>query len=773
MVVRPLKPVARAAAFGIGLLAAGWFVPSAARGANEAAIKRQTAKAVQLYREGKLKEAAKALDRVLAMSPTADLAIELRDQIGFKLLFEMLHNKEYKDLSRDARRLLELAEKGIMAKKADVKTIRARVKELSELDVAKRWSAIFELQAIGDAAVPYLLDVVARPEKIAYNDQSRAFVARGAALIALRRMGRLGSMPLIQALKSKDLNVAQTAAKLLGEADDPRAAAALKAVVDDPQADPLVQKEAEAALQEIMHAPAESLPPAEEMYRLLALDYLRGRFEIVGYIGIARVPFWSFNPKGKTAPQQIVRTMIPAYVYRFKMAQDACYKGLKANPEYERLASMILYQYFDFRQKLGLLIQRKGVSEDGIRALGFSEQDARRRLQALSEIDVLALAPGKSVLYDVIQMANHPEPQPSAPGDEERRLPNPGVALAAIQALQTLGDDRSESAPSPLVECLHHPDASIRYAAANALAVISPSGAMLPSDADRSAVVRALAAALCELGKPAVMVVSQSQPERERFARMLEEIGFTAITVKDGAAAQKLSRMSVPRIAAILIADDLKGFAAPAVAKALKTEVLTRRIPLVLMTTPAKGEKAGAKPPLFAAAVSKEIRTKPLAARLKQTLAKDKATQALVRSARRTVQAALAALSHVHPEATAYPVNDLTPALAPLLQGQPLPIRQGACEMLVRLADPRSIEPLAAVFTDPKANKRLRLTAGAAVGRIILKDSGALTDKMRAGIAAVLNERDRDLRLAAARLLGRGAVDRAAAMAVLNQRRIP
>ncbi len=772
MAGRPKTRMARWTAIALGLVAAQWLTARPAAAANEAAIRREFAQAMQFYKSGQLKEAAEALDRVLAMDPTADLALQLRDQIGYESLFKMLNSQDRKNLSKAAKRLLDLAEKGVMAKKADTQTIQAQCQALADLDAVKRWTAIRELQAIGDAAVPFLLDVVSRPEKIAYSNQSKAFVARSAALIALRRMGRMATMPLIQALKSRELNVAQTAASLLGEANDPRAAAALKAVLERPKADALVQKAAAEALAAIAHAPVDSLPHAEEMYRVLAQDYLRNRFVVTGHIGEARAPFWSFNAKGKTVVQQIVYKMVPMYVYNFQVAQDACYEGVAINPEHIRLASMILYNYFSMRAQFTALVKSKGVLPTGIRATGFSLKDAQARLQALTELDVLAMVPGKSILYDVLQMATEPEANPSAPGDALRRQPNLAVAMLAVKALEALRDSRPERELSPLAGLAYAGTPSLRYAAANALVTISPSGAMLPSDAEREAVVSTLAGALSDLGKPAVLLVSQDRDVRERFAALLAQIGYTPLTAVDGPAALKMTKPSIPRISLVLVADDLTGFAAPAFGKTMKADTLAKDIPLVLLTTPGGGEKAGAKPAEFAAAVSKDIDAKPLAAKLAQTLAKDKPTQALIRNSRETVQEALAALKHVDPAATGYAIGRLTPALTALLQGQPMPIRLAACEVLEPLADPAALEALAAVFVNPKSGKALRLAAGRAIGRIIVKDASLLTDDMRVSFAKVLDEKDRGMRLAAGRLLGQGAASRDMAMKVLSDRRI-
>ena len=728
------------------------------------------ATAKSLYEQGKYPEAAKALDQALNMRPDADLAIAMRDQIGFAELFKMMRKEDLRDLASGAKRLLDLAQKGIMSKKSDPGTIKAMASDLAGGPI-DRWRAIYGLRAIGEEAVPHLLEYVASGKLKSFEDISKGLTVRSAVLITLRRMGRRAVLPLIQALKSKDFGIRQTAAILLGETNDSRAVPGLKALLENDKEDDRVKEFVAEALAAITKTKPESLPPAEELYRRLAVDYVRQDPDVVGYVFRPTVPLWHFDPDGKSTSEQVVYATIPAYTYTFEMAQSLCFDGLAVNPDYEELGTVILANYFAMRVRLKTLADSKGAGDEHDIVLGYDAEDADKRADRLNKLDAIGMVPGKRMLYDILRTALPGSQDAEAEKDTEKERANPAVALAVINALVRLRDDRPEAGESPLVEALTSQYVRVRFAAANALASISPSGNMLPSDESRDTVVTVMASALTELSLPAVLVVDPDPKVRERFKSLLTEIGYTPISAPDGHTCQVRAKLPIPRIALILVADNLEGFGAAPLAKALKADKATEHIPLLLLTSPRERET----PPMdnYLGAVAKTIDRGALKKGLAKILSKHEPTKTAKERAKEVVKQALAALQPINPKATLYPMGRLILALEALLAPhQDQEIRIAAAKVLSGMGSRATMTTLLEVFANTDESPQMRLIVGEAIGRILLDGGDVLTPKEFDTLSKALTDKDTKIQIAAARALGRGSPIASVAMELLRKHRI-
>lgn len=770
MPVRSLSPVALLIAWAVPLVFLQGASVQAAGHPKSQAIMDGFANVKSLYEQGKYADAAKALDGVLNMRPDADLAIAMRDQIGFAELFKMMRRKDVGPLAAGAKRLLDLAEKALLSKKSDAKAIQEMASKLAAGPI-DRWQAIYGLRAIGEEAVPHLLEYTASTKLKTFDDISKALTVRSAAIIALRRMGSRAVPPLVQALKSKDFGIRQTAAILLGEMNDRRAVPALKALLDDDREDERVKEFAAEALSAITRLEPDSIPPGEELYRRLAVAYVRQDPDVVGYVFSPTVPLWRFDPNGKSISTQVVYTSVPAYAYTFEMAQDLCFDGLAVNPDCEELGTAIVANYFAMRERLAALDRSKGVGSGDDIVLGYDAGDAKQRSGRLAKLDIIGMVPGKGMLYDILGMALSRAPDREPGGDEQHTEANPAMALAVIEALVRLSDDSAEREPSPLVEALTSRYVRVRFATANALVTISPSGDMLPGEHTRDTVVTVMAAALSELSRPAVLVVDADLKVRERFRKLLTDIGYTPICVPDGQACQTRAKLPIPRIALILVADNLEGFGAAPLAKALSADRDTVDIPLLLLTSPREREA-----PLmdhYLGAIAKTIDQAALKKALAEALAKHKPTQSAKANAENAVKQALAALEPIDPKATRYRLSRLVPALNALLApDQQQHIRMAAARVLSPMGTRQAMQALLDIFGNTEEPPEMRLIVGEAIGRVLLDAGDVLTPKEFDTLSKALTDKNPKVQIVAARALGRGAPIAPAAMKLLRKHRI-
>lgn len=765
MSLRLSHRVVRLTVFAVALVVmAGWDAHSAPS-PNEKAIRIQFANTIALYRQGEYNECAAAFDVLLEMKPAPALIATLRDEVGFKPFFDMLRRKDRSGLAAKAKAFLDVAERAVLSKKLDGAAIKTLADQLAA-EPTERWKAVYELRAIGAVAVPHILEYFSKAKLGTYSDVSEIIAHRAAAIISIRRMGRRAVLPLVQALKCQDEAVRQTVVTLLGEIKDPRSVPGLKAIMENREEEPRLQQAAAEALAATTDTDPAALPRAEELYRQMAESYVAQSPETMGYLFEPETPLWGFNPEGKGIAGQVVHRRIPAYIYAFEMAQSACLDGLQINPDYERLGTMMLANYFATRVRLQALIAAHGQRVTGAKVLGYTDADAKQRLQRLGELDVLSMAPGKAVLYRVLQRALAPR------SEDDDQPSDPEVALQAIEALVRLGDDRHETEQSPLIRALSCRYTRVRFDAANALMAISPSGAMLPGDEERDAVLRALIAALTELSSPAVLVVDHDVDVRERFRGLISAAGYAPVTAPDGSTCQDLARNSFPRISLVLVASDLKGFDAAALGKVLQDDANTRDIPLLLMAAAQRGEKPMEKPKPYAGVIAKNIPANSLTQKLAQVLKQHKPTQAAKQRALALVRQTLATLNTVDPKATLYPMDRTVPALMDLVLGQPLDIRIGATTALAKIGSRTAMAPILSSFADTKTPKKLRLVLAEAIGRIFLDGGDVLTPEEFAVLSKTMKEKDRDIRLAASRALGRASAIPSATMEVLRDHRI-
>jgi len=348
--------------FGVSFVAPLSALPTTASplAVQDGATDAKFEEGVQALRAGRLEEALRAFQEVLAEDPGQADAYALWQSVDQDIWLRML--VEGGEMELVATRFLDLASLGRAERENDPEAIRALLVQVQSDDVRERTLAIRELAGThGEYAVPFLMYGLADPE----NPDRRVLFMQ-----ALTRMGDDVVPPLIEGLESPDAFLRRNVALTLGYIGDPRANGELAHhAANDP--DGAVRDAAAEALASCggnMQAVAQLLAKGEGYYRLDP--------QVVAPHQISRV-VWHWRGNG------IEPTEVPRYFYAPEMAKKTFAKALAIDPSSSMalaaLAGTIASQEaeLDLREQAGLDIGdwREALAQDQL-AVGIAGPDA-------------------------------------------------------------------------------------------------------------------------------------------------------------------------------------------------------------------------------------------------------------------------------------------------------------------------------------------------------------------------------------------------------------
>ncbi|MHA1517348.1 MAG: hypothetical protein ACTSYK_01975, partial [Alphaproteobacteria bacterium] len=217
-------------------------VARADNGGVRKGVEKRFDAAVKHYRVGEYDKAAKELDALLNLSPTAAEAWWLREKVGLAQLTSFLRQP---DCAPAAIQLLRSAGKRDEHLRSSPAELKKLVEQLGASEAPARNLAVHKLAASGPFAVPYLLDYACSDEKPSLTSKKLN------AIITLRRIGVAGVAPLVTALWNCDDNAVAVVADLLSTTRDSRAVAPLKAIIENRRRSEFARKTAASALKQI------------------------------------------------------------------------------------------------------------------------------------------------------------------------------------------------------------------------------------------------------------------------------------------------------------------------------------------------------------------------------------------------------------------------------------------------------------------------------------------------------------------------------------------
>ncbi len=508
------------------------FTGSSTANAQDAAALKE---GVSLLKRGQADAANKKFREILAADPSSETAYMMVKDTDPEAFLEML--KAGGQAEQIATRLLELAHVAEGQKMKDEAAIAGLVQTaINGGDIAKRTHAANKLAANhGEYAVPSLIGYLGS------NDTQ----VRANAILALSRIGKDAVMPLAAALPLGSDTQKHNTAKLLQRIGDERAVPALLAASKGQGAGATAAAEAAAAHGGTMGA--------AESYVGMAKKYFIGDPQTLRNYDGANV-VWSLRD-GKLHGRDV-----PSFLYRYELAEQACYDALGIDAENASARAMIAlvacqelsaYSHLSDEAKGSEMIASAGSALDGARAVAAST--------------------GTGDLLHALSMG--------------RAMGAGGAVWHVCDALANVWDGRALDDSNALVDALTDDDKSVRYAAAVALLRIDPAKAFPKSNL----VAQIAGQAASEVAIPQVLVIDSDSKNAMNVKRALHDSGYHAV-VADSGAGGLITAKSTGAFDAVIVRDQLADITAFQVLDEINRDFRTANMVKVVM---AKGGDVG------------------------------------------------------------------------------------------------------------------------------------------------------------------------------------
>ncbi|MCB9891773.1 MAG: HEAT repeat domain-containing protein [Planctomycetes bacterium] len=409
---------------------------------------------VRLLRLNQNEEALVKFREAVSANPSNEEAYQLWKDTQSRVWAAMMEKDEFANIATHFLRLAQLERQRMSA---DADAIQALVKKSLSADYNERSAANAELMSKhGEYAVPFLVDALGNAD----NDAEQSY-----AILALDRIGRAATLPLLAVLQSESALLRRNAAAALLYIEDTRALPALLALAANDE-DAAVREVAARAVAKLGGSADAS---AVDTYLSQCEGYLTGKNSQLRD-GDIRPVLWSWQ-EGKLVPRDV-----PAAIFPYELSKDFAYRALDVDPQSEAAVVALTRAYSAIKAVV--------ASADGDEALaGVAAK--------LPQIDDAMFAAGPAVVR-AAYAANVSD----------------GLVPAAKEALDVLAkvEDPSDLQGSPLLESLESNDKRLRYGAAIAL---SSMGAKLEPQ-KRQEVIAALGDAVREQSRRIVQVIDSS-----------------------------------------------------------------------------------------------------------------------------------------------------------------------------------------------------------------------------------------------------------------------
>lgn len=268
---------------------------------------------IDLFEQGKYEDARAELEKVLAANPSAEVALEMRNEAGAQVFIQMLAKKG-DPIATIARKILELAEKGEAKDKADAEKITGLITQMFSDDEETSYRAIELLASqVGPHCVPYMVEHLAERRD---NDK------RVKAIVCLSKLGPDGTNAVAELLKHKDDFVRQNAAAILGHIRDFKAIPYLKALTEKRGESAHVQKEAALALKNITGKDAGQLDPATVYFQALGERYYQEDPSVM----VNNFKTWTV---WEWKDEKLTYRDVPRYAWNDELAEECCYLAMQ------------------------------------------------------------------------------------------------------------------------------------------------------------------------------------------------------------------------------------------------------------------------------------------------------------------------------------------------------------------------------------------------------------------------------------------------------------
>ena len=694
-----------------------------AQQAPDAALKH-IQESLKQFDIGEIDKAMAELEKARQATPGSAEALALLEQVGEHKMYKLLENEKTRV---QAMALFKLAEKEEARKAADPAEIQKIIKNLSG-DFTTRWRATLDLVQIGDYAVPYLLDLLNTKQPTATT---------AAAQVALKKIGWRGVLPLIEALHCKSAFVKQNVCAVLANIGDVRAVPALKAVVEDPKQEQPVRLAAAQALEVLTGQSVGQLESAADLYCGLAEKYYYERPDVMRHVG-PLTPVWSWKCcDADSFAKKIVFFPEPDYAYNEIVAEHFCLAGLKCDPRHYKLRGLLTATYCSLIGETEAILT--GQARPGLLKRKPSEEELKELKARNAKLNLWrnnAAANGSEFLNAALKRTV---------ADRD-----PVVALAAIDGLRRLRDNRPEGQAGALREALGCRDKMLRYAAAEALIHIAPDGRL----GARDLTMRAVAAALGETSKRTVLICEPDLQNRNRVKDILKSQGHNVIDTDSMNKARSRILLGIPPVDLLLITPKVGGAATDPFARSLKSSAAAVNMAIFILSDPREvsvvedvyGKAADAVLPA-------NIAEKDIAAKVQETFKRPAAQTDEASAMTAAIKKICQVLTETDPPNTKYPLAMAAPALLDLINDKDNEVRKVALDAMGHAGRPEDRKAVATVLCDTSAAKEVRVAAAQAIENI-MRRSSKFCPCCAAPLLTAMGDADPDVAAAAAKAVG-------------------
>lgn len=485
---------------------------------------------------------------------------------------------------------------------------------------------MLEIDRLGSYAVP---------ELIRYLRNNKSDSTATNAHFILLTLGQQVTIPLCEALKTKDQLLLQQLSSILGDMQprDQRAVAYLKAVYDNKDNLASTRDTAAVALENITGQKADALLPAAYYFLALANHYYLGGPAVDREALDMNRTLWVWDPAAEGGKGALQQAPAPAFILCDLLAEEAAYRGMElaaSKVPFQVMLASIFMQQKNKADTIAKLLFRENMSLPDAEKVRKEANEWRDRLNrnmrvayalgadylsavlekamidqkvevAVSALDALTLVSGKDgwaalkkfprvasgldLTSRVQTSLDSAKPAAAGKGVSGDGAVAPAAAApiapaASVPVVPAVAPAISGTAADALIAALGSKSDRIAIAAANCLARIG-----LPaSDASYAKLLPLLIKGAEENRATVALVVSRSATLRDRLAGMLEKDQVVPMVSAEGYAAYQMATQYPPKDA-ILIDNSIDQFDMLRLQMELRNISHGKVLPLTIITT--------------------------------------------------------------------------------------------------------------------------------------------------------------------------------------------
>ncbi len=465
-------------------------------------IRKLLNEGIELYKQGKYKEAHAKLEEAFQKKPDSDLVYAFMKRAGDDVVASMM-NAPDEQIKMDGYRLFELSKPGETIRRSK-KDVLKYLEDLQANDHAIQRKAHWHLKHFAPWDLRFIVPVLANPQQDIY---------RSRLILLLTEIGTQATHAVIETLDNKESVLArQNACIILGNIKDDRALPYLKRVSEDANELPEVKKFANEALMKITRKGLDQLKSYKEYFFELAEKYYYGHSSVVHAWTRSYLVF-RWDDEKKT----ITEREVPRFAWNEQMAEETLYDLLKSDPNYVHptkgtpWALLACVHYAQAIEAEAGVAAAEAALKGGEPGLKPDHVDQLKKWLGMAERhNVLASVPGKRYIYEALKRSL----------DDSTHL----VAKAAIETIKEMG--RPEDLPGvdaggtvaqntvgwPLIQALTSDDKRVRYSASEAMVKINPQQRKLGMEL----VIQNLVDAVGEQGVRVALIIYDVQDDADR-----------------------------------------------------------------------------------------------------------------------------------------------------------------------------------------------------------------------------------------------------------------